>query len=295
MARTRTGNYEIGFRQIGSDWEKDLAGWIDFARRSDLMTVDSVGWPIEAIRLIAGSGLKIGTVDLLQPWADLAAADAGKRKEAVAATVEHVLQAVEAGAKNFFAVVFPETDSADRRASFASAVAGYGELAAAIRKSGARISIEGYPGRRPLYPSLVCTPETYRTFFREIDSEVLGVNYDPSHLLRMGIDPLRFLREFAGRIVHVHAKDTEILAEGLYEYGNLQPATFSSPRAFGGHHWRYTIPGRGGCDWPGLLAELERANYRGAISIELEDADFDTSPEAEQRGLLTAKEYLESI
>ena len=58
-----------------------------------------------------------------------------------------------------------------------------------------------------------------------------GVNYDPSHLMRMNIDPLRFLYEFGNRVYHVHGKDTEWLSDNLYDYGSEQPATFAKPPA----------------------------------------------------------------
>ena len=35
------------------------------------------------------------------------------------------------------------------------------------------------------------------------------------------------------------------MEDQLYEFGNLQPATLAKPHAWGGHHWRYTIPGHG--------------------------------------------------
>ncbi|HEX8234776.1 MAG TPA: hypothetical protein VF600_02380 [Abditibacteriaceae bacterium] len=61
----------------------------------------------------------------------------------------------------------------------------------------------------------------------------------------MGIDPIRFLKEFASRVGHVHGKDTEIINDDLYEYGWEQPATFKENPAFGTTAWRYTIPGQG--------------------------------------------------
>ena len=39
---------------------------------------------------------------------------------------------------------------------------------------------------------------------------MVGVNFDPSHALWMGGDPLRTIRQLRGAIYHVHAKDTRI-------------------------------------------------------------------------------------
>jgi len=155
--------------------------------------------------------------------------------------------------------------------------------------------LEGYPGGAPHYPALGCTPESLRALFRDIDSEVLAVNFDPYHLLRMGIDPVRFLNEFINRVHHVHAKDTELLDDALYDYGNLQTAVFAPPREFGQHHWRYTIPGHGQVRWSRLLEILVEADYAGRISIELEDEQFNGTTEGEQRGLIASQDFLRCV
>jgi sugar phosphate isomerase/epimerase len=120
----------------------------------------------------------------------------------------------------------------------------------------------------------------------------MGINYDSSHLLRMGIDPMRFLREFVGRVYHVHGKDCTIIGENLYRYGNLQPATFADSFAYGGMNWRYTIPGHGLTDWIEVCTILKNNNYGGAISIELEDHFYDKTDEATQLGVLQGARFL---
>ena len=121
----------------------------------------------------------------------------------------------------------------------------------------------------------------------------MGINYDPSHLLRMGIDPLRFLQEFIERIYHVHGKDTEIVEERLYEYGHEQTATFAKNISFGNQAWRYAIPGHGIMRWKEAFSRLAEAEYKGIISVELEDANFNGSEKGEKLGLLKSLQYLE--
>lgn len=50
------------------------------------------------------------------------------------------------------------------------------------------------------------------TFFRLRDAvgETVGVNFDPSHLLWMGADPLTAIAALGPSIYHVHAKDTRL-------------------------------------------------------------------------------------
>ena len=67
--------------------------------------------------------------------------------------------------------------------------------------------VGGWPGGAPHFASLVCTPETVRSFIKDV-GPAAGLNYDPSHLIRLGIDPIRFLREFVGHVYHVHGKDS---------------------------------------------------------------------------------------
>ena len=49
----------------------------------------------------------------------------------------------------------------------------------------------------------------------EHDRPTLGVNFDPSHLLWQGVDPVLFLRRFRNRIYHVHMKDVLLNKDGL--------------------------------------------------------------------------------
>jgi sugar phosphate isomerase/epimerase len=292
MAKTLTGSFPIGFRQGWSDWQKNLENVVAFANANGFEAIDVGDIPVDQVKLVQSAGLGVGSVDLKRPWQAIASTDSGKRKDAVAAAAEHIKSVAKLGVRNFFTVVFPEEDAHDRKESFKFAVEGYASLAQSISGAGARIVIEGYPGSYPYYPAFCATPESLRAFFRETKSDALAINFDPSHLIRMGIDPRQFLADFGKRVGHVHAKDTEILAEKLYEFGNLQPATLADVIPFGGHSWRYCIPGRGSAPWSEMLAALKSAGYAGAVSVELEDRDFNGSEEGEKRGLIGSRDYL---
>ena len=197
-------------------------------------------------------------------------ADKGKRDAAVARNAEYVRACAACGPMNYFIVMLPENAELPRAENFGYMVDSFNKLAPVLEENNAHISIEGWPGPG----ALCCTPENYRAFFKECPSKSMGINYDPSHMIRMGIDPLRFLREFGERVVHAHGKDTELLAENFYEYGSEQPATFAKPFAFGAFHWRYTIPGHGVMRWSEALKILVSLGYSGCVCIELEDANF---------------------
>jgi sugar phosphate isomerase/epimerase len=295
MVRTRTGNFPIGLRRMGGDWQKDLSSFIAFARANQFEYIDVGALPAQEIQQVLDARLKIGSVDVRQPWDALASPDAGLRRQAVAAAVEQIKSLTPLGVRNFFLVVFPDKDDRDRKESFELATQGYAELAKQIEPTGAKIVMEGWPGSAPHYSALCCTPESIRAFFKATGSPALAINYDPSHLVRMGIDPIRFLKEFGSRVSHVHAKDTRFYDEGLYEFGNLQRSLFNAPHTHGGWHWRYAIPGKGAVPWPGVLAQLKETGYSGPLSIELEDEDYGASPQLEQRGILDSRNFLMSV
>jgi len=292
MACTRTGSIPIGMRGGGNGWRDDIYQVIAFARGEGFEGIDLASGELAQCRIVLDAGLRLGTLDLPQPWTDLAATDAARRKDAAQRMAQFIRDAVAIGVHNFFVVALPEEFDAERKVNLERAADGYGQLCQAVADSGARILLEGWPGPEPLVPSLACTPESCRALFDAVDSDVLGVNYDPSHLIRMQIDPVRFLAEFIDRVGHVHAKDTLILTNDLYEYGNRQPATLAKPHGYGGHHWRYTIPGHGTAPWPKLLAMLAHADYHGMVSVELEDEEFCGTEQAERRGFIASRDFL---
>lgn len=291
MTHTRTGGFPIGFRRGWSDWQRDMPTLVAFARDHDFACLDFGPINADELRPVFDAGLKVGSVDLRQ-WPDLASADAGRRDAAIDANLAMIGPLIAAGVANFFAVVVPEDKTRKRRESFDFAVRGYAALGEKLGALGGRIVLEGWPGDGE---NLACTPADLRAFFHAAGGDALGVNFDPSHLIRMGIDPVRFIDEFAPRIFHVHAKDAETLDDELYEHGNFQPATFARPHGFGRHHWRYTLPGHGCARWGRLLRTLSEAGYSGAVCIELEDENFNGSREGEQRGLIASRDFLAGV
>ena len=292
MATTRTGNLPIGFRRGGSDWQQDLDTVIRFAKEQGFEAIDLPALPVDDLKQVTDAGLRIGTVDLPPPWADLACNDADRRSSAADRCANYLNEAQDqAGVRNFFAVVLVDDPTLPRSENMGYAVDGYRRMCEALDGE-ARVLLEGYPGGPPHFASLACTPADYRLFVDRVGSDRLGVNYDPSHLVRMGIDPQRFINEFAHRIHHVHIKDTELIDEALYEHGNTQPATEATKHGFGGVIWRYTIPGHGVIRWSKLLSMLRDHGYTGPVCVELEDENFNGTTDGEQRGLIASLQFL---
>ena len=97
-----------------------------------------------------------------------------------------------------------------------------------------------------------------------------GFNFDPSHLVWQGIDPVKFIRAFPDRIYHCHVKDAAVTLDG--ESGIL-----SSHLNFGDYRrgWDFRSPGHGDVDFEAIVRELNRVGYAGPLSIEWEDCGMD--------------------
>jgi sugar phosphate isomerase/epimerase len=288
---TRTANLPIGLRRLGSDWNKDLPTLLAWAGRAGFEAFDlNVTSPAD-IAAVRAAGLRLGSVDLID-MGKLLVNDPGERKDRIARNVAYVKELAAAGAKIFFTVLIPDDPTRKRPENYRLAVDAFAPLAQAAADAGAIIAIEGWPGPAPHFQSLCCTPESCRAFIRDTNPASVGINYDPSHLIRLGVDPVRFLREFLPHVPHVHAKDTELFADAAYELGLYQDSIERPPHRYGAHAWRYTIPGHGQAPWTQILSILGDHGYAGAISVELEDENFYGAEPAEKAGLLHALDFL---
>lgn len=281
--QTRTGHFPIGIRRGWSDWQKSLPSLLDWAKNNGFSVVD-LGRSPEDFAAAKAAGLRIGSVDLLEGGAMLSA-DKAKSAAAIAKNCDYIR---ECGPQNYFCVMVPADPTKPRAENFGYVVEALQGMAPALEEVGGHLVIEGWPGPG----ALLCTPETLRAAFQAVPSPAIGINYDPSHLERMGIDSIRFLKEFVARVHHVHGKDTAISRDDLYEYGWEQTATFKKNPEFGAAAWRYTIPGQGVAMWPEILRILSDGGYQGAVSIELEDADYNGSEDGEKRGFLAGAQFL---
>jgi sugar phosphate isomerase/epimerase len=91
---------------------------------------------------------------------------------------------------------------------------------------------DGYPG------NLAYSPELWEWMF----AQGLYLNYDPSHLVWMGIDPVEALRPYVDHVAHAQAKDIQVFPERRTHYGWPGRAVVrEDPWDVG--WWRYRVPG----------------------------------------------------
>ena len=143
------------------------------------------------------------------------------------------------------------------------------------RDCGVKIAIENCPA----IGNVAVSPSLWRELFRQLPE--LGLAYDPSHLVWQFIDPYLPLREFGRRVVHVHAKDTQILRDTLQDVG-----------LDGRGWWRYRLPGWGEINWTRIVSDLMEVGYDGVISLEHEDPVWEGSEDKVIHALRLGRDFL---
>ena len=134
------------------------------------------------------------------------------------------------------------------------------------------------------------SPELWSALFNEVTSDSFGLNFDPSHLLWLGIDYIKATKDFASKIFHAHAKDAEILEDGEYQYGLFGRQIDPIPWKSG--WWEYRMPGWGDINWQKFISVLQENGYDKVLSIEHEDPLWEGTEEKVKKGLKLGLKHL---
>jgi sugar phosphate isomerase/epimerase len=155
---------------------------------------------------------------------------------------------------------------------------------------GVRIGIENcpmlFPNTWPFGMNLARTPAIWRRMFEIIPSPYFGLNYDPSHMVMLLMDPVKPIREFGTRIFHTHAKDMRADRDSLDDFGALvlpMQRCLAKIPGFGDVHWG---------QWVGALTDI---GYNGAVCIEIEDESFTETLEGRKRALRISRNVLQPL
>ncbi len=124
---------------------------------------------------------------------------------------------------------------------------------------------------------------------REAVGPEIGANFDPSHLIWQGIDPVASIRKLGDAIFHFHAKDTRIDDINTKVNGVLDTKPYADEinrswifRSVGyGNDYRY---------WKDIISALRMVGYDYAISIEHEDSLM-----SQDEGLSKAVSFLQEV
>jgi len=137
---------------------------------------------------------------------------------------------------------------------------------------------EGLPG------NLAYAPLLWDEMFARLPHANFGLNLDPSHLVWLGVNYYDIVPQYASRIFHTHAKDTEIFADKR-AYNSILNAGWGS-------WWQYRLPGKGEIDWKRWANVLRANGYDGVLSIEHEDPEYERTEELVKEGLTLGKKNL---
>jgi len=153
------------------------------------------------------------------------------------------------------------------------------EISIGIENCPMLFSEDEWPGGK----NIATTPEIWRRLFSDLESDRLGLNYDPSHMIWQHMDYLRPIREFTDRLVHAHAKDVRLDKHRLDEVGIMaHPLQYHTPK----------LPGLGDVNWGLFFSTLADAGYDGPVCVEVEDRAYEGSLADRQESLRQSYRYL---
>ena len=148
------------------------------------------------------------------------------------------------------------------------------DMAGFAKKHGIEnIAFEMHPG------FVVYNPETLLKLRNSV-GDIIGANFDPSHLFWQGIDIVSAIKALKGAIYHFHAKDTKIDMLNCGVNGVLDTKSLANVTE---RSWIFRTVGYGhGKEvWNDIISTLKSTGDDGVVSIEHED------------GLMSPKEGLE--
>ena len=124
---------------------------------------------------------------------------------------------------------------------------------------------------------------------REAVGPEIGANFDPSHLIWQGMDPVAVIRALGDAIFHVHAKDTKMDKYNTARTGVLDTKPYGDEL---NRSWIFRSVGYGNDEvyWKDIVSNLRLVGYDHVLSIEHEDSLM-----SQNEGLSKAVEMLQRV
>ncbi len=135
----------------------------------------------------------------------------------------------------------------------------------ACRKYGTKFGLECHPSERAMGDL-----ESAGDFLRAMDkagfSDVVGFNFDPSHMEWQNVSPVEFIREYGDRIWSAHIKGVQVIRE------HCRAGRLGGHRPMGHKYngWNFVTAGTARD-----AVSVEEIGYDGALNIEWEDNDVE--------------------
>lgn len=204
---------------------------------------------------------------------------------------EHIKQLIRAAAKlglhnvNTFVGRNPSQNITENLKTFGKV---WPDIVKVAEENNVKIGIENCPmfftdDEWPGGKNLATTPAIWDRMFEIIPSPILGLNYDPSHLIWQMMDEAKPIYDYKDRLHHIHLKDAKLYKDKLDRVGIMaNPLEYHSPK----------LPGLGDVNWRKFFAALTDVRYRGPVCIEVEDKAYEGSIEDVKSAILTSRNYL---
>ncbi|MCB8932859.1 MAG: sugar phosphate isomerase/epimerase [Fimbriimonadaceae bacterium] len=162
----------------------------------------------------------------------------------------------------------------------------FGRLAKLAEDAGVKIAFEncdmGGTWERPHF-NIAHSPRAWEMMFDAVPGDTLGLEWEPCHQMVSLIDPIAQLRQWVGRVHHVHGKDATVAWDVIERSGLRGGETYV---------WHRT-PGFGDTNWTDVITILRQGGFEGAIDIEgWHDPIY--RDELEMTGQVYALQYLQA-
>lgn len=291
--------------------QSDFYEMIDIVAENGLDCVEVACWPAgKAERRYAGVS-HIDTENLTKEQAEKYQAYAAKKKVALSAlayypnpldedlekrqlVIDHIYSVIDAAKLmeiNLVTTFIGRMPSKTISENLKEVEKVWKPILAYAEKQKVKIAIENCPmlfteDEWPGGQNLMTTPALFRKIFDLLDSEYLGLNFDPSHFVWQQMDYLAPIYEFKDKLFHVHYKDIKVYWKKLQEVGVMAtPLEYMSPK----------LPGLGDVDWGKYVSALTDIGYSGYTCIEVEDRAFESDYEDVKRSIKQSAHYLRNF
>ena len=291
--------------------QSDFYEMIDIVAENGLDCVEVACWPAgKAERRYAGVS-HIDTENLTKEQAEKYQAYAAEKKVAISAlayypnpldedlekrqlVIDHIYSVIDAAKLmeiNLVTTFIGRMPSKTISENLKEVEEVWKPILAYAEKQKVKIAIENCPmlfteDEWPGGQNLMTTPALFRKIFDLLDSEYLGLNFDPSHFVWQQMDYLAPIYEFKDKLFHVHYKDIKVYWSKLQEVGVMEtPLEYMSPK----------IPGLGDVDWGKYVSALTDIGYSGYTCIEVEDRAFESDYEDVKRSIKQSAHYLRNF
>lgn len=137
----------------------------------------------------------------------------------------------------------------------------FGPLAKRAADQGVRIAFEncdmGGDWQRGDW-NIAHSPSAWELMFDALPADNIGLEWEPCHQMVSLVDPLPQLRQWVGKVFHLHGKDATVMWDVIRARG----IRGGQPYVYHRH------PGLGDTDWRNVITILRLGGFTGSIDIE---------------------------